>query len=264
MRSFRRAAAAFAHRDLQVGLSYKLPFVLEILGSVFALLTVWFVARLIDPGLVPGGYFPFVVLGLLVSAFVDSGVNALGGSIRQEQLTGTLEATLASGLSSAGLAVGMAAYPTVSAVFGAVVYGVLAAVLGARAPEANWSLALCAIVVGAVAFAGLGLVGAAIVLVVRRASAAIGWLVAALGLGAGEFFPPQLLPGWVQGLAALSPFTWCLRLVRAAVLEGAGWWRSWRDLLVLAAMAVVFTLLGMGALVLGLRHARRTGSLGQY
>src|SRR5439155_6736149 len=159
-------------RDLQIGLSYKIPFVLEILASVFALLTVWFVAHLIDPGIVPGGYFPFVVAGLVVSSFVDAGVEALGGSIRNEQLTGTLEATLASGLPASALAGGMSAYPMISAVFSAVVYGVLAALLGARAPGANWSLALVAIVLGSVAFAGLGLMGAAIVLVVRRAAAA--------------------------------------------------------------------------------------------
>lgn len=264
MTRVRQAIVAFAIRDLQVGLSYKIPFVLEILGSVFALLTVWFVARLIGPGLVPGGYFPFVVAGLVVSSFVDAGANALGGSIRNEQLTGTLEATLASGVPSSALAAGMSAYPTISAVFGAVVYGVLAALLGARAPGANWSLALAAIVVGSVAFAGLGLVGAAIVLVIRRAAAAIGWLVAALALGAGEFFPPGLLPGWVQGLARLSPFTWCLELVRKAILEGASWSQGWDGLAVLAGMAVAFTLLGIGALALGLRHARRRGTLGQY
>ncbi|MDP9301318.1 MAG: ABC transporter permease [Actinomycetota bacterium] len=264
MTRFRRAIAAFAIRDLQIGLSYKIPFVLEILGSVFALLTVWFVARLIGPGIVPGGYFPFVVAGLVVSSFVDAGIEALGGSIRNEQLTGTLEATLASGLPASALAGGMSAYPMISAVFGAVVYGVLAALLGARAPGANWSLALVAIVLGSVAFAGLGLMGAAIVLVVRRASAAVGWLVAALALGAGEFFPPGLLPGWVRGLARLSPFTWCLEVVRNAVLKGGSWSQGWDALAVLAGMAVAFTLLGLAALVLGLRHARRRGTLGQY
>jgi ABC-2 type transport system permease protein len=260
----RRSVRAFAARDVQVALSYKIPFVLEVIGSAFAILTVWFVAKLIGPTIVPGGYFPFVVAGLVVSSFLDAGVSALGGNLRNEQLTGTLEATLSSGLRPIALAAGMSAYPMLSAVFGACVYGGMAALLGARAPGANWSLALVAIAIGSVSFAGLGLVGAAIVLVVRRAAGAVGWLVAVLALAAGEFFPPDLLPGWTQGLAKLSPFTWCLDLVRSAVLEGDGWARAWQDVLILIAMAFVFTALGVLTLTAALRHARRRGTLGQY
>ena len=260
----RGAVRAFAIRDLRVALSYKIPFVLEIIGSAFAILTVWFVAKLIGTDLVPGGYFSFVVAGLVVSSFVDAGVSTLGGNLREGQLTGTLEATLSSGARPVALAAGMAVYPMVSAVFAAVVYAVMAALLGAEIAGANWALALAAISVGSISFAGLGLVGAAIVLVVRRAAGAVGWLVAVLALGAGEFFPPDLLPGWVRAIAALSPFTWCLRLVRDAMLRGAGWSEGWRPLAVLLAMAVIFAALGLLALAEALRHARRRGTLGQY
>ena len=263
-RQVRASIRAFAARDLEVALSYKIPFVLEIVGSAFAILTVWFVAKLVGPEIVPGGYFPFVVAGLVVSAFVDAGLSALGSGLREEQLTGTLEATLSSGLRPTALAAGMSAYPMVSAVFGAVVYTAMAAALGARIGGANWSLALSAVAIGSVSFAGLGLVGAAIVLVVRRAAGAVGWLVAVLALGAGEFFPPDLLPGWVQKLALLSPFTWCLEIVRRSVLEREGWSDAWRAILVLIAMAFVFTGLGIWALTAALQHARRRGTLGQY
>ncbi len=258
------AIRAFAIRDLRVALSYKIPFVLEIIGSAFAILTVWFVAKLVGTDLVPGGYFSFVVAGLVVSSFVDAGVSTLGGNLREGQLTGTLEATLSSGARPAALAAGMAVYPMVSAVFAAVVYAVMAGLLGAPISGANWTLALAAILVGSVSFAGLGLVGAAIVLVVRRAAGAVGWLVAVLALGAGEFFPPDLLPGWVRAAAALSPFTWCLRLVRDAMLHGQGWNEGLRAMVVLIAMAIAFTGLGLAALTAALRHARRRGTLGQY
>ena len=260
----RPAARAFLVRDLRVGLSYKLPFFLQIVAALLGLLTTWFIAKIVDAGQVPGGYFAFVVLGLLVATFVDAGITMIGGSLREEQLLGTLEATLSSGVPTGALAIGMLSYPMISAVFEAVVYAVLAFALGARAPGANWSLASAALILGALAFTGLGLVGAALVLVLQRAAGAVAWMVAFLGLAAGEFFPPGLMPGWLRAVALLSPFTWCLRMIRSAVLEGSAWSGQWRGLLVLAAMAAVWIALGGAALAAGLRAARRRGTLGGY
>ncbi|MGI9040578.1 MAG: ABC transporter permease [Gemmatimonadales bacterium] len=260
----RDAVVAFAGRDLRVAVSYKLPFLLEIAGALFGLLTTWFVSKIVDPAQVPGGYFAFVVLGLMVAAFVDAGISFIASGLRQEQMLGTLEATIASGVPTGAFAVGLAAYPLAAGAVEAVVYGALALAIGARFPGASWSLALAAMVVGAVAFVGIGLVGAALVLVIQRAAGAVGWVVAMLGLAAGEFFPPRLLPGWLESLSAFSPFTWCLRIVRGAVLGGEGWGTGWRPLGVLVAMALGYAMLGIAALTLGLRAARRRGTLSGY
>jgi ABC-2 type transport system permease protein len=263
--SVRDAFAAFLRRDLRVALSYKIPFILEIAAIVFTVLTYIFVSKLISPGRVPGGYFAFVLIGLTVSGFLGAGVYQLGSNLRNEQIQGTLEALLASGVPIGGLAGGMAAYPFVSALWSAVIYVVVGALAGARAePGANWLLALTALGIGAISFVAIGLVGAALVLIFRRAAAATGWLVAVLSLAGGELFPTALLPGWFRALANVSPYTQTLRLIRSAVLEAGGWADAASTLIVLAVMALGYGAIGIGALALGLRHARRTGSLGQY
>lgn len=263
--SVRDAFAAFLRRDLRVALSYKVPFVLEIAAIAFTVLTYIFVSKLISPGRVPGGYFAFVLIGLTVSGFLGAGVYQLGSNLRQEQIQGTLEALLASGVPIGGLAGGMAAYPFVSALWSAVIYVVVGAIAGARAePGANWLLALTALGVGAISFVAIGLVGAALVLIFRRAAAATGWLVAVLSLAGGELFPTALLPTWFRVFADLSPYTQTLRLIRTALLEGGGWADGTSTLIVLALMALGYGGLGITALALGLRHGRRTGSLGQY
>jgi len=263
--SVRDAFAAFLRRDLRVAISYKIPFILEIAAIVFTVLTYIFVSKLISPGRVPGGYFAFVLIGLTVSGFLGAGVYQLGSNLRNEQIQGTLEALLASGVPIGGLAGGMAAYPFVSALWSAVIYVVVGALAGARAePGANWLLALTALGIGAISFVAIGLVGAALVLIFRRAAAATGWLVGVLSLAGGELFPTALLPGWFRTLADLSPYTQTLRLIRSAVLEAGGWADGASTLIVLAVMALGYGAIGIGALALGLRHARRTGSLGQY
>jgi ABC-2 type transport system permease protein len=263
--SVRDAFAAFLRRDLRVAISYKIPFILEIAAIAFTVLTYIFVSKLISPGRVPGGYFAFVLIGLTVSGFLGAGVYQLGSNLRQEQIQGTLEALLASGVPIGGLAGGMAAYPFVSALWSSVIYVIVGAIAGARAePGANWLLALTALGVGAISFVAIGLVGAALVLIFRRAAAATGWLVAVLSLAGGELFPTTLLPGWFRVLADLSPYTQTLRLIRTALLEGGGWADGASTLVILALMALGYGAIGVTALALGLRHGRRTGSLGQY
>ena len=85
-----------------------------------------------------------------------------------------------------------------------------------------------------------------------------------MALAGGEMFPPDLLPGWLLALSSLSPFTKILVVSRAALLEGASWSGSFPRLAALVLQALAFTALGLWALTLGLRHARRTGGLAQY
>jgi ABC-2 type transport system permease protein len=259
-----RASRAFLARDLGVALSYPIPFALQFAAILFSVFAYSFVAELVPPDEVPGGYFTFVVIGLMTTSLLDAGVSVLGSNLRTEQVQGTLEAILASGLPTLPLAVGMASFPMASAAASAGVYVIVGGVLGASAPDATWSLALAALVVGSIGFVGIGLVGAFFVLWLRRATTAIAWIVALMTLAAGELFPPELLPSWIRGPAALSPFTQCLVVVRAALLEGATWTEEWARMAVLVGTSCISLLLGMMALDRGLRLARRKGVLGGY
>jgi ABC-2 type transport system permease protein len=247
-----------------VALSYPAPFALEAVGAAFTLATTWFVSKLIDAGSVPGGYFAFVTVGLAVGAFLYAGITIVARNVGEEKQRGTLEAIVATRAPMPVLAVGMTAYPVTAAAIIAAVYLLVAGLFGARAPEANWSLAVVAAFFGAVSFAGIGVVGAALVLVIQRAFGAVAWLVTMLSFAAGEFFPRDLLPAWLQTLGALSPMTWTLQLVRAALLGGSSWADQAAGLALLVAMAAVSWLIGIVALSAGLRVARARGTLAGY
>jgi ABC-2 type transport system permease protein len=259
-----RALGAFARRDFQVYASYRIPFVLDVVSSVFIVLTFFYVSQIVPPGEVEGGYLTFVMVGLALTAFLEGGMTILAGNVRLEQIQGTLEATVATGIPTPILAAGLSAYPLAASGVRAVTYVLLAAAVGARAPGANWGLAMTATVLGSVSFAGVGLVAAALVLVIRQVAAATAWLASFLTLAAGALFPPRLLPDWADTVAALSPFTHALRLAREAILEGASWSESWGSLMLLGALAVAFAAFGVGALAMSLRWARRRGALARY
>ena len=157
----------------------------------------------------------------------------------------------------------MAAYPMANAAIRVAAYAGIGAALGAQAPGGNWSLALVAMALGAVAFAGLGLVAAALVVTIRQAQSAVGFLVAVLGLGAGSLFPPSLLPGWAEALAQASPVTHALALARDGLLEGAPWASRVGRLGLLAGLAVVYAAAGVAALAWALPDRPAPGRPGR-
>jgi ABC-2 type transport system permease protein len=107
-------------------------------------------------------------------------------------------------------------------------------------------------------------VAVGLVLVFRQAVGGVAWLLGVATLLAGVVFPIDLLPGWLRFLSGLSAATWTLQVVRQALLEGASWSSEWRSLVVLVIMGVGYVAFALVTLALGLRHARRVGSLSQY
>jgi ABC-2 type transport system permease protein len=258
------AIVAFLRRDFDVARSYRLPFVIDAVSTLFVLASFRYLSKLVGGRGVPGSYFAFVTAGLALIAVLQSALTVIGGNLRTEQVSGTLEAMLATGTPTATLAAGMTAYPMASAIVRAAVYVVIAVVLGARFPGANVGLAVAAVVLASVSFAGIGLLAAAFVLAFRQALAIAGWVTSLLALMGGVYFPVKLLPSWSVGISKLSAFTRGLDIFRSALLSRAGWTASARPLAILLALAVAYTAVGIAGLALSLERAKRTGSLAQY
>jgi ABC-2 type transport system permease protein len=257
-------ALAFARRDFQVAMSYRLPFLLDFVGAFFVIFEFYFLAELVPETASTGDYLGFVATGLVVITFLVSGASVIAANIRQEQVQGTLEVTLSAGSSLPGFSIGIACYPVLAGGVRAMTYGLLAAALGARVPGANWGLAVAALAIGSISFVAVGLMAVGLVVVFRQAAGAIGWVLGAATLLAGVMFPLDLLPGWLRFLSGLSAATWTLQTTRRALLHGGTWSEEWPSLLILAIMGVAYAGLALAALSVGLRHARRTGSLSQY
>jgi ABC-2 type transport system permease protein len=80
----------------------------------------------------------------------------------------------------------------------------------------------------------------------------------------GISYPLQVLPAWMQTVAAALPLTYAIHALRAVTLAGATLVQIGPDLAALAVCALVLPALGYLAFAITERRARRTGSLGQY
>ena len=88
--------------------------------------------------------------------------------------------------------------------------------------------------------------------------------LAALLLVSGVFYPIEVLPGWLQAVGHLSPATYVLEGMRAAVLDGASLGDVAGLFPPLLAIAAVALPLGVLVFRTAERYALRSGRLKRH
>ena len=84
--------AAILHKDLSLIFSYRFAFLLRFFGILFSVTLWYFIARLV--GEKQPDYYPFVILGMAAQTFLSAHLYGTASRLREEQLSGTLEALL--------------------------------------------------------------------------------------------------------------------------------------------------------------------------
>jgi len=254
-------------RDFLIARSYRMAVVLDLFLGVLNLVVYYFISQTFgnpapsDLGNAPS-YFAFASVGIAMTTVINAASAAVSGRVRQEQLTGTLEATLTQPVSSAGLAAGMSGLPFLTAAVRAAMYLVLAAViLDLNFPQADWVGAAAVLAISGFALSSLGILSAALVMVVKRGDVVVSLGVFALGFLSGSVFPISVLPDWLEPIAEVMPTRFSFDGLRDALFGGGDWSR---DVLVLCVFAVVLIPPALWAFAASLRAAKRSGSIAEY
>lgn len=261
--------AAFVRRDFVVALSYRLPFILDLFGSTVQLLLFFFIGEIVDPTDLSGdvgassGYFPFVVIGLVMTRIVDTALRSFSSKLRGEQMTGTFEALIATPASLPTLVLGSAAYNLFDGVVTGSIMLLIAVVFGLRFDVSVFSLVggALGLIASLAFFAAIGVAVAAFIVVYKQGQGVLSMVTSVIGLLGGAYFPVDVLPGPVQALAAINPLKWSLDVLRAALLEREVLWGS---LCMLAVAAAALLPCALWLLRVAVDRARRDGSLAQY
>ncbi len=261
---------AFLRRDWMTARSYRFGFAVQIVDSLLQLALFFFLGRIVDSSSlaskadVSGGYFRFVIVGLMVMELVYVGVTAFARRLRTDQTTGTLEALLVAPAPQAFVIVGSAAFEFVRAAALALLLlalGVLVFGLDLSLDASSAGILAIAVPSAIAFFGGLGVAVAGATIVFKQSDVLVSFLTTTLLLFGGVYFPVDVLPGVLQGVAKASPLTWTLDALRAALLGGDV--PAW-ELALLPVAGVCAVLLSYVLLGAALNHARRAGSLAQY
>lgn len=261
-----RIFLAVLKRDLLLEASYKLSTALKMLGGLSTLFMWYFLTKAVGETRFAenqGGYFAYTLVGLAIFQMLQVALMGYSRRIREEQVTGTLEAVLAYPDRSAGMLaawIGRDALLRVATL--AIVLG-LGAWLGVQF-RLSWLSALVILLLAFLAFSAVGiLVGCAVVLY-KRAAGITGFLVSASVLLGGTFFPLDVLPTWLQLPARWLPLTVGTEAARGALLRGQSLGDLGPSVVYLAVMAVVLLPLAMMLFRWSVWRARKQGSLGHF
>jgi ABC-2 type transport system permease protein len=211
-------------------------------------------------------YFSFVLVGMAFYLYLQSSLGAFASKIRQEQLTGTLEALLTTPTSISAIILYSSVWDFVVASVRVFVYLGIGALLGVRLAWFNIGSTLLVLALTIVSFSGIGILSASLILYFKRGDPLNFLIAGAHTLLGGVLFPVELLSRWpwAQSLSNLIPLTYALRAVRRTLLAGASLADIRADLGVLALFAMVLLPLSLLAFRFALRKARQEGSLVHY
>jgi ABC-2 type transport system permease protein len=208
------------------------------------------------------GYGEYVAIGIVLSLVVGRLLVKVATAVRREQLRGTLGTVLATPsalrtVQLGGVALDLLWLPLRTALF----LTAAAVGLGLDFDVAGAPL-VGVLLIALLPFVwGLGLTCAAGILAFRGGIVTTGYVVLALGVASGAYFPLTLLPDWLESVGRLNPLARTLESMREALLGGLGWHGLGTDLLALVPMSVALLLAGAAAFSLAVVHGRRNGTL---
>ena len=204
-----------------------------------------------------------LLIGAVIWSYLGIVFEILTETVAWERWEGTIEYTFMAPLSRAVHLLGMGAFGVLYGVVRtALLFAVVALFFGLEFPQADFGAALLLLAVASVSFVGVGMVTAVLPLISPEKGAQLGFIAQGMLLVvSGVYYPVEVMPGWMQALATVSPATYALEGIRAAVLDGAGVGDVWGDVWPLLVMGVVAIPLGLVVFRAGERYAKRHGKL---
>ncbi|MFQ5813889.1 MAG: ABC transporter permease [Anaerolineae bacterium] len=264
-------ALAFVKRDFRLETSYRLSFFLQFFGIFFSVFMFYYVSKLLGEAATPylapygGDYFSFVLIGIAFSGYFGVGLSGFASSIRQAQMTGTLEAMLMSPTRVSTIVLCSSLWRYLMTSLRVLAYLAVGAVfLGVNLGQGNYLAALLVLALTIVTFSSLGIIAASFIMVLKRGDP-VTWLFSTLSsLLGGVYYPIAILPDWLQRLSHLLPITYSLRAMRLALLQGRSLADLAPDILILLLFSLILLPLSLLAFRYAVHRAKVDGSLTHY
>ncbi len=207
----------------------------------------------------------YLLIGTLVWSYLSVVFDAISEMITWERWEGTIEYTFMAPVHRGTHMIGTVLF---AIIYGVVRTGIILVVVSAffhvDLAKANFVSGTVVLLVGSISFVGLGIVAAVLPLMfTERGSQMTRVVEAVLLLVSGVYYPVQVLPGWLQAIARVSPATYVLEGMRSSLMDGTG-------VVSLAPYLIPLLLIGLASIPVGVtvfswaeRAAKRNGTLKQ-
>ena len=264
-----RASLAFVERNLYLVRRYwhlELAFLIFNVASAMSVLYIGEAQMQSNGGGSREGQLDLVLylgIGTVVWAYLRAVFANVGEMVAWERWEGTIEYTMMAPISRLAHMLGVSLF---SIIYGlarsALLLGVLALFFSVDLSNANLGGAALILLVGSVSFLGFGIMAAVLPLLFPERGEEMTFVISSiLLLVSGVYYPISVLPDWMEPLATISPATYVLEGMRAALLKGTPTSALGPSILPILVLGVLTLPIGIAIFGWGERYAKRTGRL---
>ena len=209
-------------------------------------------------------YVGYIGVGTMIWMWQNIVLWAVGYSLRNEQMRGTLESNWLSPTWRFAYLLGSSIPQMISMFILMVVSGLEYAFLFRVQFSGSLWLAILVILAAIPAVYGIGFAFASLVITLKEANAFVFLVRGLVMIFCGITYPLALLPGWMQAISRWLPQTYIIHAMRSAALSTDGFAGIAYDLQMMALFGVFWLALGYVLFTVMEKRARRTGAIGQY
>ena len=204
-----------------------------------------------------------LLIGAVIWAYLGIIFEILTETVAWERWEGTIEYTFMAPLSRPVHLLGMGAFAVAyGTVRAGLLFVVVAFLFHLSLPVANFASALALLAIASISFLGIGIMTAVLPLISPEKGTQLGFVAqGVLLVVSGVYYPVSVLPAFMQAIAKISPATYALRGIRAAIIDGAGLSTLWGDIWPLLLIGAVAVPLGFEVFRRGEVYAKRNGKL---
>jgi ABC-2 type transport system permease protein len=207
----------------------------------------------------------YLLIGTSVWSYLSVTFEGVTDMITIERWEGTIEHTFMAPISRFTHLIGSCWYAVAHGLlFTFIQLIVVGAFFHLDLSHANYLTTVFMLLIGSVSFIGFGIGASILPLLYTERGSQMSYIVRAiLLLVSGVYYPIKVLPGWMQPLARISPATYVLEGLRAALLSNQVLWSAeiWSYTWPLIITGIVSVPLGVYIFRIAERYAKRTGKL---
>ena len=271
MKGIIQTAIAFVKKDLLTAASYRFDFVVQFASIFAAVAFIHLLGKVVDSASSPflqsygGSYFGFLLTGIAFADYMKISINSFANSIRDGQLTGTLEIIFISPTRSFTYLMSSTLWTYLLTTFRIMIYlftGVF--VFGLDIGKANLLAAILIVLISILCYVACGIIYASLVFVVKSGESTLNLMGTILLILGGTLFPPEVLPSQIGKLSSWIPMTYSLHGLRLAILEGYSIGELKGDIVALLTFTILFWMFSIWAFPFAVKRAKIKGTLTQY
>lgn len=257
-------------REIKLLTRFKVSFLFTLINILFTIAVFFFISKfmVVDQYFQMNNYFSYVLIGLAVNQYVSTSIHIYLGTTSEAYWSNRLELILSSPTRLKTFFLATLLWSFIFATINICLYFVVGiGVFGANIGlPSNWYLIIPILFLVVISLSGIGLLSASMFLLVNAKGGVepIGWAIATLsGVFTGVYFPPSILPTYLQPISKILPQTYALEAIRS-IFAGKGLGDVQVAILYLILFSCILFPLGLWVFKKGIQKAEREGTLARW